>query len=33
MDNGREAYTVVLWPITGKVSRYDGYRDVIPLDG
>jgi prepilin-type N-terminal cleavage/methylation domain-containing protein len=27
MDNGRQAYTLTIWPLTGQVSMYDGYRD------
>ena len=28
MDNGREAYTLSVWPLTGQVSVYEGYRDI-----
>ena len=28
MDNGREAYTVTVWPLSGQVSIYEGYRDL-----
>lgn len=27
MDNGREAFTLTVWPLTGQVNIYDGYRD------
>src|SRR6185295_7044161 len=27
MDNGRQAFTLTVWPLTGQVSLYDGYRD------
>lgn len=27
MDNGREASTLTVWPLTGQVNIYDGYRD------
>lgn len=27
MDNGREAFTLTVWPLTGQVTIYDGYRD------
>jgi len=27
MDNGRQAFTLTVWPLTGQVSMYDGYRD------
>lgn len=27
MDNGRQATTLTIWPLTGQVSIYDGYRD------
>ncbi len=33
MDNGRQAYTLVIWPFTGKVSRFEGYRDVTQTQG
>jgi Tfp pilus assembly protein FimT len=28
MDNGRQAITLTVWPLTGQVSIYDGYRDL-----
>lgn len=28
MDNGRQAFTLTVWPLTGQVSIYDGYRDL-----
>lgn len=28
MDNGREAYTLNVWPLTGQVTIYEGYRDL-----
>lgn len=33
MDNGLEAYTVVVWPFTGKVSRFEGYRTLAQVGG
>lgn len=28
MDNGREAFTLTVWPLTGQVSVYEGYREL-----
>lgn len=28
MDNGQRAYTLSVWPLTGRVSIYEGYRDL-----
>ena len=27
MDNGKQALTLTVWPLTGQVNIYDGYRD------
>ncbi len=33
MDNGREAFTLAVWPLTGHVTIYEGYRDLEFIQG
>jgi len=33
MDNGRDAFTLEVWPLTGHVTIYEGYRDLEFIRG